>query len=201
MGCGNSKAHSNALNVRTSQQISKPEEDFTFKVLLMGDSSVGKTSIALRLTDDAFAESFVPTIGVDFKMYKLSIDSKTIKMHVWDTAGQEKFRNISSAYYRGAHGAVLIFDLTQLRTLENIRFWFEEVQKHSSGKENGGNGLQIILVGNKSDLGEQRDVQYEHAKEFAESLGIEYLEVSAKTGDQIPEAFAKLAEIMMKEKQ
>lgn len=158
--------------------------DYLFKILLIGDSGVGKTSILLRFTDDSYSESFLSTIGVDFKIKTFEYHNKMIKLQIWDTAGQERFRTITSSYYRGAHGIIVVFDLTDPESYENIKQWLHEITRYAN--EN----VCKMLVGNKSDLYEKRMVF--SGKEFAESKNIQYIETSAKNCDNIDELFYQI---------
>jgi Ras-related protein Rab-1A len=128
--------------------MSKPssEYDFVFKILLIGDSSVGKSSLLMRFADDTFHESFLPTIGVDFKIRTIMNEGSIVKLQMWDTAGQEKFKNITTAYYKGAQGVILVFDLTDRKSFEDAKNWFAEVDKYANPN------VVKILVGNKSDI-------------------------------------------------
>lgn len=157
------------------------EYDYLFKLLLIGDSGVGKSSILIRFTDDSYSEAFISTIGVDFKIKSIELDGKHIKLQLWDTAGQERFRTITSSYYRGAHGIIIVFDLTDLESFENIQQWLLEINKYSY------KNICKILVGNKSDLINKRIVN--EGKSYADSLNIPYIETSAKNADNIDSLF------------
>lgn len=164
-----------------------PEYDFLFKLLLIGDSGVGKSCLLLRFADDTYTESYISTIGVDFKIRTIELDGKTIKLQIWDTAGQERFRTITSSYYRGAHGIIVVFDVTDLESFNNVKQWLHEIDRYASENVNK------LLVGNKCDLTSKRAVTTEQAKEFADSLGIEYLETSAKNATNVEKAFTTMA--------
>jgi Ras-related protein Rab-1A len=157
--------------------------DYLFKLLIIGDSSVGKSSILLRFADDRFTESFLSTIGVDFKIRTLTIDNKTIKLQIWDTAGQERFKTITNAYYRGSHGIIIVYDITNLESFNNVARWLEDIHRYTS------NTAYKILIGNKSDLLEKREVDYNTAKQFADQKGITFLETSAKNSNNVQELF------------
>uniref|UniRef100_A0A7S0BQM7 Uncharacterized protein n=1 Tax=Rhodosorus marinus TaxID=101924 RepID=A0A7S0BQM7_9RHOD len=157
--------------------------DYLFKLLLIGDSSVGKSCLLLRFSDGSFNESQMSTIGVDFKIRTLELDKKTFKLQIWDTAGQERFRTIAAAYYRGAQGIIIVYDVTNKQSFENVEMWLSEVNKYGSGDVNK------LLVGNKSDLTSKREVETEKGKELAESNGMKFLETSAKTAENVEEAF------------
>ena len=126
--------------------------DYLFKVLLIGNSGVGKSSLLLRFADDVFHENFMPTIGVDFKIRTIEVDGKTIKLQIWDTAGQDRFKTITSSYYRGAHGIIVTYDITDRDSFAKVSEWMSEVDKHSD------KNISRILVGNKKDLEDQREI-------------------------------------------
>jgi len=157
--------------------------DYLFKVLLLGDSGVGKTSLILRYTDETFNSKLVNSIGVDFKMKKKEIDGKVIKVQIWDTAGHERFRAITYSYYRGANAIIIVFDLTEDKSFLSIRDWLKQIDKYAS------KNVFKFLVGNKSDLQHKRLVSFEDAKKFADELNIPYFETSAKEGININELF------------
>ena len=165
--------------------------EFIFKVLLLGNSNVGKSSLFLRFVDDIWNDTFVPTMGVDFKIKTFDIDEKRIKMQIWDTAGQERFKNIIASYYRGAHGILLIYDVTDKDSFKNLSNWLIEIEKNSS------KNVLKVLIGNKTDLEEKRVISYNQAKEFADSYGLKYIETSAKKNLNVNEAFATLGRELM----
>ncbi|KAG2598426.1 hypothetical protein PVAP13_5KG366500 [Panicum virgatum] len=151
-----------------------PEYDYLFKLLLIGDSGVGKSCLLLRFADDSYLESYISTIGVDFKIRTVEQDGKTIKLQIWDTAGQERFRTITSSYYRGAHGIIVVYDVTDQESFNNVKQWLNEIDRYASENVNK------LLVGNKCDLAESRAVSYEAGKALADEIGIPFLETSAK---------------------
>mmetsp|Transcript_56241 Transcript_56241/g.64523 ORF Transcript_56241/g.64523 Transcript_56241/m.64523 type:complete len:205 (+) Transcript_56241:43-657(+) len=163
------------------------EYDHLFKLLLIGDSGVGKSCLLLRFADDSYTESYISTIGVDFKIRTLNLDGKTIKLQIWDTAGQERFRTITSSYYRGAHGIIIVYDVTDQESFNNVKTWLSEIDKYASESVNK------LLVGNKSDLVAKKAVDTTAAKEFADSIGIPFLETSAKNSTNVEEAFIRMA--------
>ncbi len=164
-----------------------PHYDFLIKLLLIGDSGVGKSCLLLRFCDDAWTPSFITTIGIDFKIRTIELDGKRIKLQIWDTAGQERFRTITTAYYRGAMGILLVFDVTDQKSFENVRTWHANIEQHAS------EGVSKILIGNKSDWEEKRAVSTEQGEELARELGIPYIETSAKSNANVEEAFFNLA--------
>ena len=160
--------------------------EFIFKVLLLGNSNVGKSSLFLRFVDDIWNDTFVPTIGVDFKIKTFDIDEKKIKMQIWDTAGQERFKNIIASYYRGAHGILLIYDVTDKDSFKNLSNWIIEIEK------NANKNVLKLLIGNKTDLEDKRVITYNQGKEFADGYGLKYIETSAKKNLNVNEAFETL---------
>ncbi|KAF9158499.1 GTP-binding protein of the rab [Actinomortierella ambigua] len=163
------------------------EYDFLFKLLLIGDSGVGKSCLLLRFADDTYTESYISTIGVDFKIRTIELEGKTVKLQIWDTAGQERFRTITSSYYRGAHGIIVVYDVTDQDTFANVKQWLAEIDRYAC------EGVNKLLVGNKSDLTNKKMVEYTVAKEFADQLGIPFLETSAKSATNVEQAFMTMA--------
>jgi len=163
--------------------------DYLFKVLIIGDASVGKSSMLLRFTDDSFDEHIQSTIGVDFKVKHIELAGKRVKLTIWDTAGQERFRTLTSSYYRGAHGVVLVYDVTRTDSFENLEQWLKEVQLYSP---NNGESVIKLLVGNKIDL--ERQVPRERAEAWARSHGMLFLEASAKTKLGIRQVFMEVVQ-------
>jgi small GTP-binding protein len=155
------------------------------KLLLLGDTAVGKSCLLLRYTDGTFQESFLTTVGIDFKIRQIELDGKPVRLQIWDTAGQEQFRTITRAYYRGAHGVAVVFDLTRSASFEQCQGWI------SSIRESVYEPVEIVLVGNKSDR--DRVVEFADAESFARDCDVKYFETSAKTGDGIDAMFLELA--------
>ena len=167
--------------------MAEEEYDFIFKVLLLGNSDVGKSSLLLRYVDGTWSDSFVPTIGVDFKIKTMEINSKKVKMQIWDTAGQERFRNVISSYFRGGHGILLIYDVTDRDSFKNLGNWLIEIEK------NANKDVLKILIGNKCDLEEKRVITQKEGESFANSYGMKFFETSAKNDINVSEAFQMLA--------
>lgn len=161
--------------------------DFLFKLLLIGDSGVGKTCILVRFSEDAFNSTFISTIGIDFKIRTVEIDGKKIKLQIWDTAGQERFRTITTAYYRGAMGIMLVYDVTTEKSFENIRNWIRNIEENASAD------VEKMILGNKCDLQESRVVDQERGRVLAEEHGVKFMETSAKSGLNVETAFLALA--------
>ncbi|KNA12126.1 hypothetical protein SOVF_128710 [Spinacia oleracea] len=157
--------------------------DYVFKVVLIGDSAVGKSQILARFARDEFSLDSKATIGVEFQTRTLVIQHKSVKAQIWDTAGQERYRAVTSAYYRGAVGALLVYDITKRQTFEHIPRWLEELRGHAD------KNIVIMLIGNKTDLEDQRAVATEDAKEFAEKEGLFFLETSALESTNVETAF------------
>ena len=157
--------------------------DQIFKILLLGDAGVGKSSIILRYTKNEFNASMVSSIGVDFKTKDIIVNDKKVKLQLWDTAGHERFRTITTSYYRGAHGIATVFDLSERESFEHVEKWLEEINKYA--KEN----VMRFLIGNKSDLVDKRQVTYEEVRALANRLNIYYVETSAKNNINISDFF------------
>ena len=164
--------------------------DFAFKILLLGDSSVGKTCFLKRYTDNTFQDAYLSTIGFDFKFKFVTLENgKTVKVQLWDTAGQERFRTIAKSYYKGAHGIILIYDVTNRKTFDNIRKWLNQIKDEASNK------ISIILVANKIDCEDEiRTVTKEEGEELAKSAGLPIFEASAKDSINVNESFQFLIE-------
>ncbi|KAL4474715.1 hypothetical protein ABPG72_002308 [Tetrahymena utriculariae] len=168
--------------------------DHLFKLVIIGNSGVGKSSLLLRFSDDQFNESYLTTIGVDFRFRTLPIDQKQVKLQIWDTAGQERFRTITSAYYKGADGIVMVYDVTSENSFQDIdKFWISEVESYAE------KNVELLLIGNKSDL--DRQVSTQSAQEYAKSKNMEFFECSAKTSDSVQQAFLTLARKLMNKKE
>uniref|UniRef100_A0A8C5CSI0 Ras-related protein Rab-19 n=1 Tax=Gadus morhua TaxID=8049 RepID=A0A8C5CSI0_GADMO len=177
---------------RPTMQSTEPDHedsfDFLFKIILVGDSDVGKTCVVQSFKSGIFAENQQNTIGVDFTVRTLDIDGKRIKMQVWDTAGQERFRTITQSYYRSAHGALVAYDITRRPTFESVPHWIHEIRHY------GAAGVVVILIGNKSDLQDERQVLFEEACTLAEDKGVlAALETSAKAAQNVDAAFILMA--------
>ncbi|EDO43129.1 predicted protein [Nematostella vectensis] len=166
--------------------------DYLFKILLIGDSGVGKSCLLLRFVDDSHRESYQTTIGVDFKIKTMRVDGKVVKLQIWDTAGQERFRTITSSYYRGAHGVMIVYDITKRESYNNLHKWLMEVETYAS------EGVHMILVGNKIDLDTDREVQPDAAQEWAALHDMPFVETSAKGAKNVKEAFLVLSRLLTK---
>ena len=164
--------------------------DYIFKIVLIGDTSVGKSCLLTRFADDQFTENYVTTIGVDFRFKTMIVMDKIIKVQVWDTAGQERYRSITNTYYRGAKGILIVFDLTNPESFNNIENWINEVTVFT------GKDVIIMCLGNKSDL--KKEINKNTIDEFKKKTKLEIINVSAKTGDGVEDAFKHIIELLIK---
>lgn len=157
--------------------------DYVFKVVLIGDSAVGKSQLLARFARNEFSIDSKATIGVEFQTKTLVIDQKIVKAQIWDTAGQERYRAVTSAYYRGAVGAMLVYDMTKRQSFDHIARWLDELRGHAD------KNIVIMLIGNKCDLASLRAVPIEDAKEFAERENLFFMETSALDSTNVETAF------------
>jgi len=162
------------------------EYDYLFKVVLIGDSGVGKSNLLSRFTRNEFNLESKSTIGVEFATRSIEVEGKTIKAQIWDTAGQERYRAITAAYYRGAVGALLVYDIAKHTTYENVERWLKELRDHAD------NNIVIMLVGNKSDLRHLRAVPTEEARSYAERNNLSFIETSALDSTNVETAFQNI---------
>lgn len=169
--------------------------DFTVKTILIGDSSVGKSSLLYRYTDNDWNPYYIATIGVDFKVTTIEKQGKVIKLQLWDTAGQERFRSITQSYYKNANAIAVVFDVTDRDSFNNVATWIEDI--HNFGATN----VPVALLGNKCDFpASQRVISAEEANAFAAAHGIKYFETSAKTGTNVQEAFEHIVDACISQK-
>lgn len=173
------------MNNTSDQQF-----DYMFKILIIGNSSVGKTSFLFRYADDSFTSAFVSTVGIDFKVKTVIRREKKMKLQIWDTAGQERYRTITTAYYRGAMGFILMYDVTNEESFSSVQDWVTQI------KTNSWDHAQVILVGNKSDMENERVVTYDRGKQLANQLGLEFFETSAKENINVKNVFERLVDII-----
>ena len=160
---------------------------FNYKFIIIGSSGVGKTAIMKKLVENTFSPDAQSTIGVEFDSTTIEVDGQSIKLQIWDTAGQERFRSIAKAYFRNAVGVILVFDITERKTFDDVNIWLNDVKTLCDPS------AVVILIGNKSDLTQTRVVSITEAENFASHHQISYLETSARLGDNIKEAFVKVA--------
>ncbi|XP_068095175.1 ras-related protein Rab-3B [Hyperolius riggenbachi] len=164
--------------------------DYMFKLLIIGNSSVGKTSFLFRYADDTFTSAFVSTVGIDFKVKTVYRNDKRVKLQIWDTAGQERYRTITTAYYRGAMGFILMYDITNEESYNAVQDWATQIKTYSW------DNAQVILVGNKCDMEDERVIPPEKGKHLADQLGFEFFEASAKENIQVKQVFERLVDII-----
>ncbi|KAM4819882.1 ras-related protein Rab-26 isoform 2-T2 [Thomomys bottae] len=162
--------------------------DVAFKVMLVGDSGVGKTCLLVRFKDGAFlAGTFISTVGIDFRNKVLDVDGMKVKLQIWDTAGQERFRSVTHAYYRDAHALLLLYDVTNKASFDNIQAWLTEIQEYAH------RNVVLMLLGNKVDSAQERVVKREDGEKLAKEYGLPFMETSAKTGINVDLAFTAIA--------
>jgi small GTP-binding protein len=166
-------------------------DDSVYKVLILGDSSVGKTCFLLKYTDKVFNEVYMSTIGLDYRLKTLTLKSgKKVKLQIWDTAGQDRFRTITKNYYKGAHGIILIYDVTNTDTYDNVENWISQIKEEASPN------VVIYLVGNKVDMEDKRKVTTEEGQKVADENNLPFIETSAKSDINVNETFDNLVEKM-----
>jgi len=180
------------LSVPFTMSRANATYDFLIKLLLIGDSGVGKSCLLLRISDDSFTTSFITTIGIDFKIKTIELDGKRIKLQIWDTAGQERFRTITTAYYRGAMGILLVYDVTDEASFNNIRNWIRNIEQHAA------DNVDKILIGNKCDMVREKVVDSSRGQALADEYGIKFYETSAKTNTNVVESFTAIAKDIKK---
>ncbi|XP_048871116.1 ras-related protein Rab-26 isoform X1 [Brienomyrus brachyistius] len=162
--------------------------DLAFKVMLVGDSGVGKTCVLVRFKDGAFlAGSFISTVGIDFRNKVLNIDGAKVKLQIWDTAGQERFRSVTHAYYRDAHALLLLYDVTNKSSFDNMQAWLTEIHEYAQ------QDVVLMLLGNKADAAHERVVKREEGERLAKEYGVPFMETSAKSGLNVELAFTAIA--------
>ena len=173
------------------------EYEYIFKIILIGSSGVGKSSLIQRYTQKTFEDVYDCTIGVDFFTKTIDVNGKTVKLQIWDTAGTEKYRSITSSYYRGSHCALIVFDLTSKDSFESLPTWIENYYKNCNQEFD----KNVIMIGNKIDLSEKRDVTQEKINDFIKLNNLVYFETSAKTGENVDESFQYIAQKLMEEQE
>jgi len=174
----------------SSDKPAGSDYDHLFKLVLVGEVGVGKSSLVLRYTDNTFLNDDVGTIGADFKVKFINVDKKKVKLQIWDTAGQEKFRVMTSSYFGGANAVIIVFDLTDQKSLDAVEKWIKEAQSFADKSK----PLQFLIVGNKKDLEKERTVDKDAPRRLAEKYNALYCETSAKTGAKVDEAFQMIGE-------
>ncbi|XP_062511966.1 ras-related protein Rab-13-like [Corticium candelabrum] len=166
----------------------EPPHDYRFKILLVGESGVGKTCLLQRFTEETFKKSYTATIGVDYKVKTVQLGSDIVRLQIWDTAGQERFKTLTAAYYRGANGILLVYDITQERSFDQLTTWLKSIEEEAPDT------IEMGVVGNKCDLDDRREVSVQQGKMFADAHGLFCMEVSALENSNVEEAFMSLAQ-------
>ncbi|XP_021361440.1 ras-related protein Rab-35-like [Mizuhopecten yessoensis] len=166
------------------------EYDHLFKLLIIGDSGVGKSSLLLRFSDNTFSGTYITTIGVDFKIRTVDVNGEKVKLQIWDTAGQERFRTITSTYYRGTHGVIVVYDVSSGDSFANVKRWLHEIDQNCDV-------VNRILVGNKDDDPDRKVVLTQDAQRFAEQMGIQLFETSAKENINVEEMFIGITKLVL----
>mmetsp|Transcript_27131 Transcript_27131/g.68148 ORF Transcript_27131/g.68148 Transcript_27131/m.68148 type:complete len:217 (-) Transcript_27131:45-695(-) len=164
--------------------------EYIFKYIIIGDMGVGKSCLLHQFTENKFIPDSPHTIGVEFGTRIVDVNDKKIKLQIWDTAGQERFRAVTRSYYRGAAGALLVYDITRRQTYNHLTSWLTDARNLTNPN------TVIMLIGNKKDMEQSRDVSYEEASSFANENGLIFVETSAKTGENVEEAFRKTANLI-----
>jgi len=167
--------------------------DHLFKLLIIGDSGVGKSSLLVRFADNQFSGNYITTIGVDFKIRTIELNGERVKLQIWDTAGQERFRTITSTYYRGTHGVIVVYDVASGDSFANVKRWLHEINQNCDE-------VSRILVGNKCDDPDRRVVLKEDATRFANQMGIQLFETSAKENINVEEMFRAITHLVLSSK-
>ncbi|CAD8172171.1 unnamed protein product [Paramecium octaurelia] len=177
------------------QNKESTEYDHLFKLLLIGTSGVGKSCMLMRYVDNNFTNNFYNTIGVDFKIKSIFLENKNIKLQIWDTAGQDRFRTITCSYYRGAHGIIIVYDITDRESFDSVKMWMSEIDKYAQ------EDVIRMLVGNKCDVEDKRAVSYEEGEALAKQLKLQFIETSAKLSTNIEQSFLTIAKNVLEKSQ
>ncbi|CAD8183747.1 unnamed protein product [Paramecium pentaurelia] len=172
-----------------SRQANSQDYDWLVKVIVIGDSGVGKTNILSQFCDAKFSITHMATLGVDFKIKTIDVDGKKLKLQIWDTAGQERFRNITKTYYKGAQGVILSYSVIDRQSFQNVDGWLRSIQENTNSSD-----VQLVLVGNKADMSAERQVTLEEGKKLSQQFNIPFFETSAKSNLNINETFHNLAQ-------
>lgn len=163
------------------------DHDMHLKLLMLGDTGVGKTCMLQTYVYDTFSPTFITTIGIDFKIKHQEIDGTKLKLQIWDTAGQERFRTITVSYFKGAHGIILMYDVTDRETFDSIAHWLAQIKEHADAQVN------VVLVGNKCDIADKRQVETSEGQQLADEYKLKFFETSAKANTRVDETFTAIA--------
>jgi len=178
----------------TASTFPNADYDYLLKIIMVGDSGVGKSALLKSFMGEEFTKHYVSTIGVDFEIKQVIMNEKKVHLQIWDTAGQERFRTITTSYYRSSDAILLVFDVTDVNSFKNIHAWLEDVRQYAR------KDVDIMLIGNKVDLEKERKVEFKAAKDFADDNFIPYMETSAKTNFNVNQAFNTVALAALQEK-
>lgn len=185
---GTDAAVHNGVKQQPNRQMSTELYDVSSKVMLIGDSGVGKTCLLVRFKDGAFLSgSFISTVGIDFRNKVVDVEGTKVKLQIWDTAGQERFRSVTHAYYRDAHALLLLYDVSNKASFDNIRAWLGEINEYAQ------EDVVIMLLGNKADMTSERVIRTEDGERLANEYNVAFMETSAKTGMNVDLAFMAVA--------
>ncbi|XP_065666612.1 uncharacterized protein LOC100214114 [Hydra vulgaris] len=165
--------------------------DYVFKIIIIGDSGVGKSCLLRRFADKSYTDNYINTIGVDFKVRTFEIFGKTVKLNIWDSAGQERFRTIVNTYYRGAQGICLVYDITNMESFTNLNDWLKDVSELAE------KDAKKLIIGTKLDLESQRCVTTNNVQAFSDQLDIPFIETSSKTGNNVENAFCQMTKLLL----
>ena len=179
--------------IKIEEVKSDEKEDYKLKVVIVGDSGVGKTNLVKRFISNTFISNSKATVGVEFLSKSYRINNQVFKIEIWDTAGQERYKSITAAYYKGAKGALIVYDITQKASYDNVDKWLSEI------KEKASQDMKLMIIGNKCDLDDKREVQTDDAFEKAKDLQSPIMETSALDGTNVKEAFYDLLKEMYRE--
>lgn len=167
--------------------------DYVFKVIIVGEAGVGKSCLLRRYADQSFTENYINTIGVDFKVRTLDIMGKVVKLNIWDSAGQERFRTIVNTYYRGAHGICVVYDITDTESFEKVGEWLKDVSELAEAS------AKKLIIGSKVDLDSKRQVPLQDVENYANNLNIPFIETSSKSGHNVQQAFMQMTKMLMED--
>lgn len=167
--------------------------EYVFKIIIVGESGVGKSCLLRRYADQTFTDNYINTIGVDFKVRTIESHGRLVKLNIWDSAGQERFRTIVNTYYRGAHGVCVVYDITSEESFEKLDHWLKDVCELAEPD------ARKLIIGTKLDLSHKREVDKETVEMYSQSLGIPFIEASAKTGEFVDEAFQFMTNMLVKD--
>ena len=172
-------------------RVDEKDHDYLFKLLIIGNSAVGKSALLMRFAGGTYEDNYITTIGIDFKVRTIEVEDKRVKMQIWDTAGQERFRTIGTAYYRNTHGVIVVYDVTSRESFLNVEQWLQEI------KQNCDRPPIVVLVGNKDDNAILKKVPTEESTEFAAKIGVPLFETSAMENINVEEMFHEVAKMMV----